>query len=61
MSGIIVLEDGTIEVFGQLRTARFIAEALQKVIPELLQQERSQLLETVTQDELKGIIERLQK
>lgn len=61
MTGIIFFEDGTVVPFGTLTTVQHIAKAAQRVLPQLIQNERDQLLATVTKDELRAIAERLTK
>ncbi len=61
MSGIIFFEDGTVAQFGQISTVRRIVAAAQDLLPQLLQQERDQFLETVNKAELRQIAERLAK
>lgn len=58
-SGIIFFENGDTQIFGQLVTVRGIAQAINTILPDLLAQERDQLLSTITQDELKQIIDKL--
>lgn len=57
INGIIFLENGDVQIIGTLNTVRGIADAINKTIPTLIAQERKQLLASVTDDELKQIIE----
>lgn len=56
-SGIIIFEDGDVQQFGRITSATKLVESVQKVISDLVQQERKQLLESITDDELKYIVE----
>lgn len=57
MAGIIFFEDGSVEMFGQIATARKIIVAINKTVPELIKQEREQIFATITDDELKRIVD----
>ncbi len=61
MNGIIFFEDGTVTPFGTLTTVQHIAKSAQRVLPQLIQNERDQILATVTKEELRSIAERLTK
>jgi len=56
-NGIMVFEDGVIVPFGTIITARRMITALQSVIQQLEQQERQQLLSSITDDELKQLVD----
>lgn len=60
MNGIIFFEDGTTRPFGQLRTVMNIVRTAQTLLPQLVQDERDQFLDTISKEELKKIVERLQ-
>lgn len=59
MNGIIFFEDGTVAQFGKLVSVQRIVMAIQETVPQLIQQERNQLLATITQDELKLVVDKL--
>lgn len=61
MNGIIFFENGTVVPFGQLQSISKIVKAAQELLPELVKQERDQLLATITQAELKTVVERLSR
>lgn len=57
MNGIIFFEDGTVRVFGQLTTVKMIALKVQEVIPELVQQERNAVIESLTNEEIRRAVD----
>lgn len=59
MSGIIFFEDGTVVPFGQLTSVKKIMASAAVQLAGLAAQEREQLLNTVTKEELKLLVERL--
>lgn len=56
-SGIIFFEDGDVQQFGRITSAAKLVESIQRVISDLVEQERTQLLASITDDELKRIVE----
>lgn len=57
MNGIIFYEDGTVQLLGTITTMKIIAQAAPKVIADLVRQERQQVLASITDDELKHLID----
>lgn len=55
--GLIILENGSAHVFGNLTTVRHIKAAIEEILPKLLKQERDYLLNSITSDELKQLID----
>jgi len=58
-TGIIIFEDGSVMPIGTLTSVRKMIATMQRIIQELEQQERQQLLSTITDDELKELVDRL--
>jgi fatty acid-binding protein DegV len=56
-SGIILFEDGEVQQFGTISTARKMIASAQQIFEDLMKQERAQLLKTITEDELKNIVD----
>lgn len=56
-AGMIIFEDGTVIPFGQIRTARLMINAAQSIFSELAKQERDLLLESITPDELRKLVQ----
>lgn len=61
MNGIIFFEDGSTAMFGQLSTVSHIIPTVNRVLRELQAQERQSILDSITKNEIKVIIERLQQ
>jgi hypothetical protein len=61
MNGLIFFEDGTVQQFGELTSVQRIAVTANRVINDLLMQERQKLLKSITKDELKQVVEDMQK
>ena len=57
LNGIIFFEDGTVQMIGQLNTVRMIALKVQQVIPNLVQQERDAVFDSITDAELRRLID----
>lgn len=57
MNGIIFWENGDVQMIGQLTTVRLIAMKVQQVIPDLVQQERNAILDTMTEQETRRAVE----
>lgn len=60
-SGIIFFEDGDVQQFGQITSLIKLAESAQRTLNDALAQERQQLLESITEEELKQIVEQKNK
>ena len=60
MNGIIFWENGEVQVIGALATVRLIAMKVQEVIPQLVQQERDAILQSLSDVEMRSINDRLQ-
>ena len=58
ISGILILESGEVQIIGELKTMRGIVQAINSTVIELIATERKQLLATITEDELKTLIEK---
>jgi len=58
ISGILILESGEVQIIGELKTMRGIVQAINSTVIELIATERKQLLDTITEDELKTLIEK---
>lgn len=58
MNGIIFFEDGTVKMIGQLNSVRLIAMKVQEVIPQLIQQERDAIIDTMNEKELRRAVDR---
>jgi hypothetical protein len=57
MNGIIFFEDGQVQIFGTLVTVKNISRAINETLPQLVQQERKQLLNSITDDEFKYLVD----
>lgn len=57
MNGIIFWENGEVQMIGQLTTVRLIALKVQQVIPDLVQQERNAVLDTMSEQEIRRAVE----
>jgi hypothetical protein len=57
MNGIIFFEDGQMQIFGTLSTVKNIARAVNEILPQLVQQERQQMLNSITDDEFKYLVD----
>jgi len=58
-SGIIVFEDGEAVTFGTIASVSRMISGAEKILQELAQEERRQILASVREDEMKGIVERI--
>lgn len=58
MNGIIFFEDGTVRIIGKLNTVRGIALAIQNTMPDLIAQEKEQVIDSLSEKEIKAIIDR---
>lgn len=57
MNGIIFFEDGTVRMIGTLNTVRMIALKVQEVIPDLIQQERDAIINTMNEQEMRRAVD----
>lgn len=57
MNGIIFFEDGTVHVIGTLSTVRMIALKVQEIMPKLIQQERDAVLDTMSEQEVRRVVD----
>lgn len=57
MNGIIFFEDGTVQIIGQLTTVRNIALKVQEIIPDLVQQERNAIIDTMNEVEIRRAVD----
>lgn len=58
-SGIILFEDGEVQQFGSIVSIAKMVATAQETFESLAQQQRKQLLESVTEVEMKQIIDRV--
>lgn len=56
-NGIIFFENGEVQMFGTLNTVRMIATSIQQTLPSLIAQEREQLVQSITADEFKALVD----
>lgn len=61
MNGIIFFEDGTVKMIGTLNSVRLIALKVQEVIPNLIQQERDAIVDTMSEEEIRRAVDMLSK
>jgi hypothetical protein len=57
MNGIIFFEDGQVQIFGTLSTVKNIARAINETLPQLVKQERQQMLNSITDDEFRYLVD----
>lgn len=61
MNGIIFFEDGTVQMIGQLATVRNIALKIQEIIPNLVQQERDSIINSLNEEEIRRAVDSLSR
>ncbi len=59
MNGLLFFEDGTVVPFGTISSVTKIVQAANNLFPDLIAQERSNLLKSISKEELKQIVQRL--
>ncbi len=60
-SGLIFFEDGEVQQFGDISNPHRMIQTAQETFKDLVKQQRAQLLQSITEDDMKSVIERIAK
>ncbi len=56
IKGILIFENGTIQQIGELTTLNSIIVAIKQILPELEEQEKKRVLDSISDDDIQQLL-----